>query len=87
MPSLATLKDALVARKVALMGMLLAGLVYASSAATINLTPITEIITGVVGILPSFLDLVLGIIPIVIVLSVAGFLIKFWNKILDMIQF
>jgi len=49
-------------------------------------TNITPIITGVVAIMPAFLDLVIAMVPIVITLSVVGFLLGFFDKVLGMIK-
>ena len=45
------------------------------------------IIEGVVALMPSFLNLILAVVPIVIVMSVVGFIIKFWDQIVRMMQF
>lgn len=45
------------------------------------------IIDGVVTILPSFLNLVIGMVPIIITLSIVGFLIGFFEAILGKIKF
>ena len=45
------------------------------------------IIDGVVALMPSFLALILAVVPIVIVMSVVGFIIKFWDQIVKMMQF
>ena len=45
------------------------------------------IIAGVVALMPSFLDLILAVVPIVIVMSVVGFIIKFWDQIVAMMKF
>lgn len=45
------------------------------------------IIAGVVELMPSFLELILAVVPIVIVMSVVGFIIKFWDQIVKMMQF
>lgn len=47
---------------------------------------IGPIIDGVVLLMPNFLNLVVAIVPVVITLAVVGFLIKFWDRILDMIN-
>lgn len=52
----------------------------------INAT-IYPIISGVVEVMPAFLDLILSVIPIVITMSVVGFIIKFWNQIVHMMNF
>lgn len=45
------------------------------------------IIQGVVELMPTFLDLILAVVPIVIVMSVVGFILKFWDSIVRMMQF
>ena len=45
------------------------------------------IISGVVELMPSFLDLILAVVPIVIIMSVVGFIIKFWDQIVNMMRF
>jgi hypothetical protein len=45
------------------------------------------IIQGVVELMPSFLDLILAVVPVIIVMSVVGFIIKFWDQIVRMMQF
>jgi len=51
----------------------------------INLTPISEIITGVVGFLPDLVDLVVNLIPVSIALAIAAFIIGIFAAILDKI--
>jgi len=48
---------------------------------------IGPIIDGVILLLPTFLELVIAMVPIVIVLAVVGFLLGFFDKILSMIKF
>lgn len=45
------------------------------------------IIDGVVALMPSFLNLILAVVPIVIVMAVVGFIVKFWDRIIAMMQF
>lgn len=45
------------------------------------------IIQGVVKLMPSFLELILAVVPVIIVMSVVGFIIKFWDQIVRMMQF
>jgi hypothetical protein len=45
------------------------------------------IISGVVALMPSFLELILAVVPIVIVMSVVGFIVKFWDQIVAMMKF
>jgi hypothetical protein len=50
-------------------------------------TNLTPIIQGVIDIMPVFLDLVIAMVPVVITLAVVGFLLGFFDKILQMIKF
>jgi len=61
-------------------------LVSAVSAATINWTEVTSILDGVVDLFPSILSLVLAIFPIVITITIIGFVVGFLDKILQMIK-
>lgn len=45
------------------------------------------IISGVVALMPSFLDLILAVVPIVIVMSCVSFIVKFWDRIVQMMSF
>jgi hypothetical protein len=44
------------------------------------------IIYGVVALMPTFLALITGMLPIILVVSVIGFILAFWDKILGMIK-
>ena len=48
---------------------------------------IGPIIDGVIALMPSFLNLVIAIVPVIITLAVVGFLVTFWDRILSMIKF
>ena len=48
---------------------------------------IGPIIDGVVALMPSFLNLVVAVVPIIITVSVVGFIIKFWDSITGMLKF
>ena len=48
---------------------------------------LSPIMTGVIAVLPSFLELVIAMVPIVITLAVVGFLLGFFDRILGMIKF
>lgn len=57
------------------------------AAAEVNWTVITDILDGIANeMLPSFLALVTAAVPLLIVLAVVGFVMKFLDKILDMLQ-
>ncbi|AIY91117.1 hypothetical protein [Geoglobus acetivorans] len=57
----------------------------ANGTATINWTQISDIITGVSGLFPSFVTLVSNALPILIFLGVIGFVLRFFDSIIDMI--
>jgi hypothetical protein len=78
-------KDWFAARRVALVGLVAAGIAYSASAA-VNLTEITNLIQAIVGIVPDLIDLVVGIAPLIVVIALIGFLVKFFPKILDMLN-
>lgn len=48
---------------------------------------IGPIIDGVVLLMPSFLALIIAVVPIIITMSVVGFIIKFWDQIVRMMNF
>jgi hypothetical protein len=49
----------------------------------INLTPISEILTGVVGFIPDLVDLVVNLIPLSIAIAIAGFIVAIFAKVID----
>ena len=64
------------------------GLFVASvSAATIDLNAtVGPILESVTALIPSILGLIVGIVPAIIVLSVVGFIVAFFDKILGMMK-
>lgn len=48
----------------------------------VNLTPISEILAGVVSFLPNLIDLVVGLIPVTIAIGVATFITGLFVAIL-----
>lgn len=65
----------------------MAGMAGAASAEAINWTPISEILDGLgTEFLPSLLTLVFNALPIIIALSIIGFIIGFLDKIIAMIK-
>ena len=57
----------------------------ANGTATINWTQISDIISGVATLFPAFVDLVSNALPILIFLGVIGFVLRFFDSIIDMI--
>ena len=57
-----------------------------ASAEVINVSQITGILTDMTQIFPSFGNLVVGITPTILTLAIIGFVIKFFDKILAMID-
>jgi uncharacterized membrane protein len=71
-------------------GVTLAGLVATvmpSASAAINFTPIQELLTAVVDLIPTFMDLVVAIAPLIVVIAVVGFITKFLNQIINLMNF
>jgi len=48
---------------------------------------IGPIISGVIELMPNFLALIVAVVPIIITMSVVGFIIKFWDQIVKMMNF
>jgi len=48
---------------------------------------IGPIILGVIELMPNFLALIVSVVPIIITMSVVGFIIKFWDQIVKMMNF
>ena len=61
-------------------------LIGAASAA-INFTPIQELLTAVINLIPSFMDLVVAIAPLIVVIAIVAFILKFLDKIIAMLNF
>lgn len=64
----------------------LAALVNPVSAA-INFTPIVELLEAVVSLIPTMMDLVIAIAPLIVVIAVVGFIVKFLDRILQLLNF
>ena len=84
-------KDKLMERKgkilFALVSLVPAGLVASASAASFDLSNITALIESVATeIMPAFVTLVINAAPVLIALAIIGFIIKFMDKILEMIK-
>lgn len=76
-------KNRLVARSAMLLGSS-SLVVGAASAEVINTTAITGMLSDVGVIFPSFGNLVIALVPTLMILSVIGFVFKFFDKILAM---
>ena len=62
----------------------LAGPVAAVTSINDTVGPILE---DVVQLIPTIIDLVIAIVPAIIVMSVVGFVVKFWDSIIGMLKF
>lgn len=59
-----------------------------ASALTMDFNGIQVVLSNITTvILPAFLDLVVGALPIIITLAIIGFVVSFLDKILSMIKF
>ena len=73
--------------KLAITTVSLIGLVQYAQAA-VNFTPIIELITAVTGLIPSLMELVIALAPLIVTMAVVGFLVIFFRKnILEMLNF
>jgi len=62
-------------------------LAMTASAATLDLNgTIGPILDSVTELIPSIINLIVSIVPAIIVMSVIGFVVTFFQKILDMIK-
>lgn len=52
----------------------------------VNFTPITEVLEGVVGLMPNLVDFVVGVLPIIVVMIVISFIACFFDSIVSMIK-
>lgn len=57
-----------------------------ASAETINVTAITGILTDMGSIFPALGEMVVNIVPTLMILAVIGFIFKFFDKILAMVE-
>ena len=55
--------------------------------AELNLTPISELITGFTGFMPDLVTLIVAMIPVVVVCALAKFFPEIFNRILGMLKF
>ena len=54
--------------------------------AEINLTGISDLLTQVVGLMPSFVDLIVAVLPVMLVLIIVGFLSGLFDGIINMVK-
>jgi hypothetical protein len=48
---------------------------------------IGPIISGVILLMPTMLDLVVNVVPIILTLAVVKFVMQFWDQIIGMLKF
>ena len=65
----------------------LVGLASPVSAVTSINDTVGPILDDVVLLIPTIIDLVIAIVPAIIVMSVVGFVVKFWDSIIGMLKF
>lgn len=81
-------RDSLKERKVKLVGLAVSGMGLATAAsAEVDLNgTISPILTSITELIPSIVDLVVAVVPAIIVMSVVGFIVAFFDKILGMMK-
>ena len=81
-------RDSLMGAKVKIVGGVatLGTLAVGNASAAINFTPIKELITATVDLIPSFFDLIINVAPIIVLVSILAFIVRFWDRILDMLN-
>lgn len=80
-PAAFTLREHVNMRLATLTGLGSTALVGMGSAA-VNFTTIEELIDAVTGLIPNFLDLVVAIAPLIVTISIIGFVLSFLDRIL-----
>jgi hypothetical protein len=66
--------------------MFMPGALAANESTSINWTYMSDLVSGVAGLFPSFVTLIVNAVPILIILAVVGFIVGFFDKILDAIS-
>jgi len=66
---------------------MLLGLVAPVSAGPVINGTILDLLTAVVSVLPSFLNLVIAIAPLIITIAVISFIVLFIKQLLEMMNF
>jgi hypothetical protein len=51
----------------------------------INLTPVTEVLQGIVTVMPELVNFVVSILPVIIVVILISFIAAFFDRIVAMI--
>lgn len=54
-----------------------------AAATEVNWSEITSVIDGFVGIVPSFAAMISAVMPVLLVIALYTFIMRFWDKILD----
>ena len=55
----------------------------ASATTEVNWTQITDVIDGFVGIVPSFAGMISAVMPVILMIAMYAFIMRFWKQILD----
>ena len=58
-----------------------------TASAAVNFTPIQELLEAVVDLIPTFMDLVVAIAPLIVTIGIISFVLLFLKRILDMLNF
>lgn len=58
-----------------------------AASAAIDFSNISALLQAVVTLIPDFMDLVIGIAPLVVTIAIVGFILAFLDKILEMLKF
>lgn len=73
--------------RLALASVPLMTLAAAASAATIDINgTIGPILDSVIDLIPTIIGLIVAIVPAILVMAVVGFIVTFFDRILDMIK-
>lgn len=82
-------RDSLLPARVKLMTVAVAGVgMVASASAAIDLNAtIGPILDSITELIPSIIGLIVAIVPAIIVMAVVGFIVTFFDKILQMLKF
>ena len=57
------------------------------ASAAVNFTTIEELLAAVTGLIPSFMDLVVEIAPLIVTIAIIGFVLSFLDRILAWLKF
>ena len=52
----------------------------------LNLTPVSDLVSGISDIMPSLVDLVVAIAPVIVVMAFIGFFVDMFDAILGTVK-